>query len=65
MISQKHTILKHLKTSSITKVQALRLYGIWNTGDCIMKLRRDYEIRTEMISRVDKAPYAKYSLVVA
>ena len=62
-MSQQTTLLKHLKYSPITKLQALRMYGILNTGDCILLLRKKgHNIITKMIPRHDKAAYAEYRL---
>ena len=57
-------ILKHLNSGkSITKVQALSLYGILNLGDVIMRLRHKcHSVITTMIPREIGAPYAEYSL---
>ncbi len=59
------TILNHLKTKPITKIQALKLYGIWNSGNEIMKLRsKGHNITTLMIPREHGSAYAQYSLEV-
>lgn len=59
----RHVLIKHLRHSSITKAQAYAMYGIWNTGGEIHKLRqRGYNIETKMIPRIDGSPYACYSL---
>ena len=62
-MSQQDILLKHLKHTAITKLQALRMYGILNTGDCILRLRqKGYKILTTMIPRSEGAPFAEYSL---
>ena len=62
-MTQSQTLLKHLRHTTITKLQALRMYGIWNVGDCILKLRRKgNNIITTMIARDDGHPYASYRL---
>jgi len=56
-------LLKHFQSGkSITKLEALKLYGIWNSGDTVYKLRRKgHNIKTTMIDN-GKKRYAKYYL---
>lgn len=56
-------ILTHLESGKeLTKLEALRRFGCWNSGDVIHKIRKekgyDY-IKTEMISEGEKV-YARY-----
>ena len=62
--TQKARILEYLKTGkSITKLEALRMFGCWNGGDVIFKLRRDgYNIETTMINYGKKC-FASYKLI--
>ena len=63
MDTQKQQILDFLLSGkSLTKLQSLMLFGIWNTGDVIYKLRNEgYIIDTEMVSENGKT-FAKYQL---
>ena len=64
-MTQGQTLLKHLKHQAITKLQALRMYGILNTGGEIHKLRRKgFNIVTTMIHRSEGSPFASYRLEV-
>ena len=52
----------HLQNGkSLTKLQALKMFGCWNTGDVIFKLRKEMDIKTEMIEENGKR-FAKYYL---
>ena len=48
--SQEAVILQYLQTGKpLTKLEALRKFGIWNTGDAIYKLRKSgWNIKTTM-----------------
>ena len=61
--TQKKRILEYLKTGKpITKLEALNMFGVWNSGDCIFDLRREgYLIETTMITN-GKKRYASYKL---
>ena len=60
---QQDILLKHLKGKAITKLQALKMYGIWNTGNEILKLRRrGFNIITTMVPRSEGSPFASYSM---
>lgn len=62
-MTQQQVLLNHLKHTAITKLQALRMYGIWNTGNEIFKLRlKGYKIITTMIPRSEGHPFAQYSM---
>lgn len=63
METQKQKILDFLLSGeSLTKLQSLMLFGIWNTGDVIYKLRNEgHIIDTEMVSENGKT-FAKYQL---
>lgn len=50
-----------LSGKSLTKLQALKMFGCWNTGDVIFKLRKEMDIKTEMIEENGKR-FAKYYL---
>lgn len=69
MTSQKKLILAHLKRGkSITKKQALALFGSWNTGARILELRQSgHDIITTMIERTNRhgevKRFARYTLV--
>lgn len=56
-------ILTYLeKGKSITKLEALQMFGCWNSGDCIFKLRnKGYNIITTMIKANGKT-FASYKL---
>lgn len=64
--SQKKRLLNFLKKKgSITKAEAYRMLGIWNTGGRIHELRREgHKIDTEMVERFGrnarKMKVAKY-----
>lgn len=63
IMTQGKTLLKHLKHTAITKLQALRMYGILNTGNEIFKLRqKGHKIITHMIPRAEGSPFASYRL---
>ena len=62
-MTQGQMLLKHLKHTAITKLQALRMYGILNTGNEIFKLRcKGFNIVTTMIPRAEGHPFAEYRL---
>lgn len=63
--SQAQTILEHLRThGSITKLEALNLYGIWNSGGRVWDLKRDgHPIETRMIDTPNGKRVAEYVLV--
>jgi hypothetical protein len=47
----------------MSKQEILREYGIWNSGDQVMKLRREgMNIKTEMVTHGENT-YAEYFLV--
>lgn len=51
-----------LSGKSITKLEALKKFGVWNTGDVIFKMRkRGVDIETRMIKRGNNT-FAKYKL---
>lgn len=69
------THIKNIKAhlisgKAITKQEALRKFGCWNTGDVIHKLRKpphNLNIKTEMIEgekRGRRFTFAQYSLVI-
>ena len=62
--TQKKQILDYLKTGkSITKLEALKMFGCWNSGDCIFNLRKEgYNIKTTMITN-GKKRFASYKLI--
>lgn len=62
--TQKKQILDYLKTGkSITKLEALKMFGCWNSGDCIFNLRKEgYNIETTMITNGEKR-FASYKLI--
>lgn len=66
--SKKQKLLNHLqKRGSITKLEALSMFGLWNVGGRILELRRDgHDIKTEMVERFGKGAkkvrVAKYIL---
>lgn len=61
--TQKQRILEYLKTGkSITKLEALKMFGCWNSGDIIFKLRREHTIETTMITN-GKKRFASYKLI--
>lgn len=59
-----------LSGKSITKLEALKMFGCWNTGDVIHKLRKhpyNLNIKTEMVEAEKKGrrfTFAKYSLII-
>lgn len=59
-----------LSGKAITKQEALFMFGCWNTGDVIHKLRKpphNLNIKTEMIEgekRGRRFTFAQYSLVI-
>ena len=69
MTSHKKLILAHLRRGkSLTKAQALKMFGCWNTGARICELRQEgHDIITTMISRTnrhgDDVSFAEYSLL--
>ena len=68
--TQKKQILDYLKTGkSITKLEALKMFGCWNSGDIIFKLRNEFKrnneklsIKTDMITN-GKKRFASYKLI--
>lgn len=62
--TQKKKILEYLKTGkSITKLEALKMFNIWNSGDAIFNLREEgYNIETTMITN-GKRRFASYKLI--
>ena len=62
--TQKKQILDYLKTGeSITKLEALKMFGCWNSGDVIFNLRKEgYTIETTMITN-GKKRFASYKLI--
>ena len=62
--TQKKKILEYLKTGkSITKLEALKMFGCWNSGDAILHLRRaGHKIETTMITN-GKKRFASYKLI--
>lgn len=62
-MNKRDKVLKHLLAGkTLTKVQALRWYGLLNLGDCVHVLRkRKYDIKHVMKKR-NGTIYAVYSL---
>lgn len=62
-MTKRNKVLNHLlKGGTITKLQALRWYGLLNLGDAIHVLRnRKYDIKTQMKKR-NGTEFAVYSL---
>ena len=62
--TQKKQILDYLKTGkSITKLEALKMFGCWNSGDAILHLRRaGHKIEMTMITN-GKKRFASYKLI--
>lgn len=62
-MTKRDRVLNHLlKGKSITKIQALKWYGLLNLGDCVHVFRnRKYDIKTVMKKRKG-SEYAVYSL---
>ena len=62
-MTKRDRVLNHLlKGMGITKIQALKWYGLLNLGDCIHVLRKcGYDIKTVMKKRKG-SEYAVYSL---
>ena len=51
-----------IEGKSITKLEALLKFGVWNTGDVIFKMRkRGFNIEIKMIKQKDKT-FAQYKL---
>ena len=52
-MNKREKVLNHLlKGKTLTKIQALKWYGLLNLGDCVHVLRkRKYDIKTEMKTR--------------
>lgn len=65
-VSQAQTLLNHLQTHGrITKLEALNLYGIWNSGGRIFDLKRaGHPIDTRMIEVSSGKKVAEYRLVL-
>ena len=63
-MTQETQLLKHFQSGrSITKLEALNLYGIWNSGDTVFKLRnKGHNIKTTMIDTPTGKRIAKYYL---
>lgn len=60
--TQLNTILQHLKTRSITQVEAQGLYSISQVASCVYRLKsRGYPVTTTMKQGV-KGAYARYTL---
>lgn len=71
METQIKQILEYLKSgNSLTKQEALFMFGCWNSGDVIYKLRRppySLNIKTEMVNGVSRGrevTFARYSLII-
>ena len=64
MDTQKERILEHLQSGkTLTKLESLLKFGVWNTGDVIYKLRNEgHIIDTEMVSEKGKT-FAQYKLI--
>ncbi len=62
--TKKSLILRHLQTgSSITPIEALRLYSLYRLSDAIFKLRAEgYPIITENITHPNGDTHARYTL---
>ena len=62
--TQKQRILEYLKTGKeITKLEALNMFGCFNSGDAIFNLRKEgYNIETTMITN-GKKRFASYKLI--
>jgi len=62
-MTKRDKLLNHLlKGGTVTKLQALRWWGLLNTGDAVHVLRnRKYDIKTEMKTR-NGEEYAVYSM---
>ena len=62
--TQKKQILDYLKTGkSITKLEALKMFSIWNSGDAIFNLRKEgHIIETTMITN-GKKRVASFKLI--
>ena len=51
-----------LNKERLSKLEMLRRFGCWNSGNIILLLRKDgYEIETEMVTKNDKT-FAEYFL---
>lgn len=63
--SQKEVLLQHLRThGSITKLDALQLYGIMNTGGRIHELQRDgHPVLSRMVDTHSGKRVAEYYIV--
>ena len=68
--TQKKQILDYLKTGkSITKLEALKMFGCWNSGDVIYKLRNEFKRNNEKFSiemtmiTNGKKRFASYKLI--
>lgn len=62
-MSQKQDILNYLKQgNTLTKLEALRLFGCMNLGGRILELRTRHSIETQMIN-VGEKRVAEYRLV--
>lgn len=62
--TQKQRIFEYLKTGKpITKLEALKMFGCWNSGDAIFDLRKEgHTIETTMITN-GKKRFASYKLI--
>jgi len=61
-MSQNQLIKKHLqKGKSLTPMEALRKWGCWALSSRIAELRKNMNIKTEMVTKGNKT-FAKYSL---
>ena len=68
--TQKKQISDYLKTGkSITKLEALKMFGCWNSGDVIYKLRNEFKRNNEKFSiemtmiTNGKKRFASYKLI--
>lgn len=62
-MTKRDRVLNHLlKGKSITKIQALRWYGMLNLGDCIHILRKRKYAITRVMKKRNGSEYAVYSL---
>lgn len=63
-MNKKQSVLAHLQSGkTITKFQAFNKFFITNLGDIILKLRKSYDIQTEMRKNKNtNSLYAIYKL---
>ncbi len=63
-MNKKSLVLNHLRSGkTITKFQAFNKFLITNLGDCILQLRKSYDIQTTMKkNKSTNTVYAVYKL---